>query len=136
MLRHRVPEIGKALDEIVIVRQSRLEIGIGMHVDFDRQARVKNHLHRGVKIAKIFIAAACPPRGIHHRLRIHAEPHMVEAGGFDQCDVGRRAPGLKMFLRISSRIVNLREPLAQIDAMTQVCQARGGNRRERRSLSQ
>ena len=123
MLRHRAPEIGEAFDEVVFLRQSCLEIGVGMHVELDGQARVENHLHRRVEIAEIFRAAVAATRGVHHRLRIHAEPHMIEPGGLDQRNVRRGGPGFEMFLGVSLGIVDLREPFAEIDAVANVGEA-------------
>src|SRR5690242_11658677 len=45
---------------------------------------------------------------------------MVEAHRFDQRDVIRRHPPDQMLLCIPVRVVNLREPLAQVDAATKV----------------
>ena len=69
-----------------------------MHVDLDRETRIQNHFDRGVEIAEIFRAAIVAPRGVHHGLRIHAEPHMIEAGGLDQRDVGRTWSNLQNVL--------------------------------------
>ena len=66
-----------------------------MHVDFHRQTRIENHFDGGIEIAEIFVAAAVAACSVHHRLRIHAEPHVVEPGRLDQRDVGGRGPVLK-----------------------------------------
>ena len=58
-----------------------------MHVDLDRETRVQNHFDRGVEIAEIFRAAVVATGGIHHRLRVHAKPHVIEAGRLDQSNV-------------------------------------------------
>ena len=79
MLRHHAPEIGEALDEVVFLGQPRLEIGVGMHVELNRQTRIQNHFDGSVEIAEIFRGAVVAPGGIHHRLRVHAEPHVIEA---------------------------------------------------------
>ena len=79
MLRHHAPEIREALDEVVFLRQPRLKIGVGMHVDFDRQTCIENHFDRSVEIAEIFRGAVVAPCRVHHGLWIHAEPHVIEA---------------------------------------------------------
>ena len=99
-----------------------------MHVDLDGETRIQNHFDRSVEIAEIFRAAAVATCGVHHRLRIHAEPHVIEAGRLDQRDIGRGGPALKVLFRVSLGIVDLREPFAQIDAVANVRQARGRNR--------
>ena len=99
-----------------------------MHVEFDSQACVENHLHRRIEIAEIFRAAVPMPHGVHHRLRIDAEPHMIKPGGLDQRDVTGSSPGFKVFLRVSLGIVDLRKPLAEIDPMPNVREARSRNR--------
>ena len=107
-----------------------------MHVDLDRQPRVQNHFDGGVEISQIFLAAVVMPGCIHHRLRVHAEPHMIEARRLDQRNVGRRGPGLRVFFRVSLRIINLREPGTQIDPVPNVRQTRRRNRGEWRTLRQ
>ena len=135
MLRHHAPEVGEAGDEVVFL-QARLEIGIGVHIELDRQAGIENHLHRRVEIPEIFRRAALPLRRVHQGLRVHAQPHMVESQRLDERDVGRGIPALKVFFRISLGIVNLREPLTQVDAAAKVRKARRGDARARRSLRQ
>ena len=70
MLRHRAPEIGETLDKIVFL-QPRFEVGVRVHVDFDCQTGVENHLHGGVEIAKIFRVAFMP-----------AQPQSIMGCGF------------------------------------------------------
>src|SRR5262249_1379686 len=64
----------------------------------------------------------------HHRRRIHAQPHMIESHRLDKSDVVVRDPGGKMFFGISLGIVNLREPLAQVDPAPQMGRALMGER--------
>jgi hypothetical protein len=49
---------------------------------------------------------------------------MIEAQRFNQRDVLRRIPSLEMFLGVAPRIVYLRKPFAEIDAVPQMFRAR------------
>jgi hypothetical protein len=112
MLCHGTPEIRKALHKIVFFCQPCLEIRVGMHIQLDRQAGIKNRLDRCIEISKILSRPAATSSSVHHRLRIHAQPHMVESSRLDQRNIGSCGPTLKVFFRISPRVVHLREPLA------------------------
>src|SRR5215831_13927685 len=59
---------------------------------------------------------------------------MIEPGRLDQHDIGGSSPVLKMFLRISLRIVDLRKPLAQINPAPQMSESRRGNGRRSSAL--
>src|SRR5271170_1985908 len=115
MPRHGAPEIGEALDEIVFL-ETGFEIGVGMYVEFNGEARVENHFYRGIEGAEIFGGAAALVC-VHDGLRVYAEAHVVEAHRLDQRDVGSGGPGLEMFFRVTLRIVDLREPFAEINAV-------------------
>ncbi len=98
-----------------------------MHVDFDGETGVENHLDRGIEIAEQFCAAVAMACGVHERLRIHAEANMVESGRLDQRDVEGCGPGLEVFFCVPLGIVDLGEPSAEIHAVANVRQAGGGN---------
>ena len=54
MVREHAPETGEAFDEFVFFRQALLEVGVGMHVEFDGETGVENHFDCGVEVAEIF----------------------------------------------------------------------------------
>jgi len=104
-----------------------------MYVEFDRESSVQDHLHRGIEIAEV-VSGFAVLRRVHHRLRIDAETHVIEPRRLDERDVGSRRPVLEMFFRVSLRVPHLREPLAQIDPVANVRQARNGHGRSRSCL--
>jgi hypothetical protein len=61
----------------------------------------------------------------HHRLRIHTQAHVIESHGLHERDIVPRRPVLKMFLRVSTLVIDLREPFAGVDAMPQARHPRG-----------
>src|SRR5215472_18216254 len=98
-----------------------------MHVEFDGESGVENHLHGGVEVAVVFGGAVGLAGGVHHGLGIDAETNVIESGGLDESDVGGGGPGLEVFLGVSLGVVDLREPFAEIDAVTDVGEARRGD---------
>ena len=91
-----------------------------MNVNDNREPLLQDHLHRGIKPAQIvgwdFVGVAAR----HHGLRVHAEPHMIEAHGLDQRDVLGGSPAFEVFFAVTLGIVNLSEPMAGVDAVAQV----------------
>ena len=94
-----------------------------MHIEFDRESGVKNHLHRRIEIAVVLRRAVRSLCGVHHWLRIDAEADVIESRGLNQRDVGGCRPRLEVFFGVSLGIVNLREPFAEIDSVTYVREA-------------
>ncbi len=117
MPRQCPPEILELFHKSIVRRQLLLEIALGVQINDHRQAVIQNHLYRVVEIRHVFLWNPVRLPSLEHRLRIHAQPHVVKSHRFDQRDILRRSPSLKMFLCIALRIVDLRKPLAQIDPM-------------------
>jgi len=90
-----------------------------MQIDRYGHPLIQNHLHRSIEISKILCGNFAGPVVRHHGLRIHAEPHVIEPHRFDQRNIFRRGPCLKMVLRIPALVVNLSKPFAGVDAMPQ-----------------
>ena len=91
-----------------------------MHVNDNCQPARQDHLNRGIQIPEILLGNPVCLAAPEHRLGIHAQPHVVKSHGLDRIDVRRRRPRRKMLARIALLVVNLRKPLAQIDAVLQM----------------
>ena len=59
---------------------------------------------------------------MEHRLWVHAQPHVVEAHGTNQVEVARRDRRVEMWFGESVGIVDLREPIADVDGQPQMRQ--------------
>ena len=93
MLRHHAPEVGVTLDKFVLLSQPLFEVRVGMHINLHGEAGIHNHLHGIVEIAEVFRRAVRVADCIHHRLRIYAQPDVIEPHGLDQGNVGSSVPG-------------------------------------------
>ena len=81
---------------------------------------IQNHLQRVIQIAEIVGRQVVGHVVPHHRLGIHAEPHVIESHRLNQRYIIGSHPAYEMFFRVSLGIVNLRKPFAQVDAVSQM----------------
>jgi hypothetical protein len=65
---------------------------------------------------------------MEHRLRIDAEPDVIEAHLLDENDVGVGGPGFKVLFGVALRVEDLREPFAEVDAAAEMLCAAVGQR--------
>ena len=91
-----------------------------MNVNDNGQALIENHLYGGVEISQVIHGDSVGLPVPEHRLRIHAQPHMVESHRLDQRAILSGGPRFKMFFGVALLIVNLRKPLAQINSVAQM----------------
>jgi hypothetical protein len=118
--RERAPEILELLDERIIGDQFLLEVAVGVHVENYGETLIENHFDGCVEISQVISGNSIRLVASKHRLRINAQPHVIETYGFDQRDVLRTVPGLEVFLRVALRVIDLRKPFAKINAVTQM----------------
>ena len=120
MFREGPPVIRELFDEFIVSGQFFLEVRVRVHVNNHCQALIQNHFHCGIKITEVVFGNAVCLLAAKNRLWVNAQPRVVELHRFDQCDVLRRGPRFEVFLGIAFLVVDLREPLAQVDSIPQV----------------
>src|SRR5437660_5940084 len=75
----RPPIVPKLLDKTILRHQLLLKVTVGMNVNNHSQALIENHLHRNVEISEVIRWYTIGLSAPKHRLRIHAQPHVVES---------------------------------------------------------
>src|SRR5438046_1524367 len=94
-----------------------------MHIQNNRKVLVQNHLHGRIQIAQIIRGNAISLVVNEHGLGIDREPNMVEIDRFDEGNILRRSPGVEMFFGVTLRVVDLREPVTEIDSVAEMLRA-------------
>ena len=118
----RAPEIDEALDGVIVAGKLLFEIIIRVDRQLHRQALIEDHLHRGVEVREIVGSDLIGLLGMEHGPWIHGQADVVEAHGANQRDVLGGNGGVKVFFGVAGWVGELREPIAQIDAVAQMGQ--------------
>ena len=117
------PEVRKLLNKLVVAGQLFFEVRLRMDIDNHRQTLVQNHLYGGIQISQVIFRNAVCLLPAEHRLGVYAQPHVIKLHRVNQRDVLRRGPRFEVLFRVALRVVDLREPFAQVDAMPQMRRA-------------
>src|SRR5260370_41925153 len=86
MPRELTPVVLELFHKAIVRSEFLFEITIGMNVNDDGQATVEDHLHCAVEITQIIRRNPVGLPAPEHRLRIHAQPHVVESYRLDERD--------------------------------------------------
>ncbi len=124
----RAPIILELFDEAVIAREFLLEVAFGMDVDDDVEILIEDHFYGGVHHCQIFRGDAIGLAAAKHRIAIQRKANVVEAHRFDEGNILRGVVGVEVFLCVALRIEDLGEPMAEIDAVSQMLCALEGER--------
>src|SRR5690348_13539288 len=99
-----------------------------MHVQDHGKMFVEDHLHRRIEAGEVVGGNAVRLIVTEHRSWVNAEADVIETHFSDELNILNRIPGFEVFLRVALRIVDLREPLAEIDSAAKMFGAPEGER--------
>src|SRR3954471_8632883 len=89
---------------------------------------IEDHFYSRIEIAEIFGRKFVTTVVADHRLGVHAQTDVIESHRLNKRDVVGGSPVFKMLFGVALGIVNLRKPLAQVNAVAKMSRAVLGER--------
>ncbi len=97
-----------------------LEVAFGVDVEDHGEALIEDHFYGGVEIGEIVGGNTVGFIVAEHRLGVHAQANVIEVHGFDEGDVLGGGPGFEVLFGVALRVVDLREPFTEVDAVAEM----------------